>query len=180
MVVTDSPDIAEMVQILRDHGMDKNHRYWHPYLGYNYRMTNMQAAVGLAQLEKIDEILERKIAIADEYNRLLRKNPFVILPPKKDYAKSVYWMYSILLNGEYGGKRDELMDYLRNHKIETRPFFPPLHQQPIYQDRCETLMISNEISKRGLNLPSSVNIANSDIRLVSEKINYFTNFESKT
>lgn len=170
MVVTNSLDIAERVQILRDHGMDKNHRYWHPYLGYNYRMTNMQAAVGLAQLERIDEILEKKIAIADEYNRLLGQNPFITVPPRKEYAKNVYWMYSILLQGDFGEKRDELMDYLGKYGIDTRPFFPPLHQQPIYQNKCEDLIISNDVSKRGLNLPSSPNINSGDIQHISTKI----------
>lgn len=170
MVVTNDKAIADKVKILRDHGMDPNHKYSHPYLGYNYRITNMQAGIGVAQMKKIEKIIQRKREIASLYNSGLKNIHGITLPPQKKWAKNVYWLYSILINEkEIKISRDELINKLSLKKIDARPFFVALNKQIIYL-RDESLPISEEISKFGLSLPSSVNITNETIKHVIDSV----------
>lgn len=166
MIVTKHKDIADKVQLLRDHGMSATKRYWHTEVGYNYRMTNLQAALGLAQLEKIEDIIHTKIKIAEIYGKGLQSVKGIVLPPSNDWAKNVYWMYSIVIEEkEFGISRDELMKLLLREDIETRPLFPPLHTQPIY-NTGQSLAISQWLGKNGLSLPSSVNLSLNDQKRV--------------
>jgi perosamine synthetase len=170
MVVTNQPEIADKIRLLRDHGMSKSRRYWHTMLGYNYRLTNIQAALGVAQLEKIDSIIDKKITIANNYTEQLKNVPGIILPPRKDWAKNVYWMYSILVDEDkFGMDRDALIKILEREEIETRPFFPPIHTQPIY-NTGQQLPVSEWLSKRGMNLPSAVTIRPQQIERVCKII----------
>src|SRR5207247_9451469 len=91
MIVTDSDDLAAQLRVLRAHGMSEERRYWHPVLGFNYRLTNLQAAVGLAQIERADEILAAKHELARRYDAALRGIPGFTLPPDVDWATSVHW-----------------------------------------------------------------------------------------
>src|SRR4030067_694776 len=95
-------------------------------------MTNMQAAVGLAQVEQLEAFVEARRANAARYSQALRQIPGIVTPPEADWAKNVFWMYSILVEDDFGMTRDELRAYLANHGIETRTFFIPMHVQPIY------------------------------------------------
>jgi len=170
MITTNDTKIAEKIRLLRDHGMSKSRRYWHTYLGYNYRLTNLQAALGVAQMEKIETILEKKIEIAKIYSAQLQNIPGITLPPQNGWAKNVYWMYSILVDErEYGLDRDSVMTYLEEEDIETRPFFPPVHTQPIYHTG-QKLPISENLSKKGMNLPSAVTINTAQIKRVCNMI----------
>jgi len=170
MVVTDRSDLAERIRILRDHGMSPEQRYWHSVMGYNYRMTNLQAALGVAQMEKIDTILKTKRRIAEDYTDGLRDIPGIILPPKAPWAENVYWLYSILVDkNAFGIGRDDLMTALQSHGIETRHLFPPVHSQPIYKTG-QSLPVAEQISSKGLSLPSQVNLKKDDIEFVVRTI----------
>jgi len=163
MIVTNDSDLANKMRILRDHGMSPDKRYWHPVLGYNYRMTNIQAALGVAQMEKIETIIAAKRRIASYYTTHLGDIPGLQLPREATWAKNVYWLYSILVDeSKFGLSRDELMDHLKQQGIDTRPLFPPVHTQPIYQSN-RSLPVAEFLSENGLSLPSSVNLTESDL-----------------
>jgi perosamine synthetase len=156
MVMTNRDDLAASVQLLRDHGMSPERRYWHEVLGYNYRLTNLQAAVGVAQMEKIEDIIASKRSIARAYAQGLRDVPGVELPPEAPWAGNVFWLYSILLDPpRFGCTRDVFMEEMRDRGIDTRPLFPPVHTQPIYATG-QSLPVAEDLAARGVSLPSSL------------------------
>jgi perosamine synthetase len=170
MIVTDNEDLAEKMRILRDHGMDPERRYWHSVLGYNYRMTNIQAALGVGQMERIDQIVEQKRSNAALYNKGLQNIPGITLPPEAVWAKNIYWLYSILIDEEeFGMSSKELGEQLKKRGIETRPLFPPVHQQPIY-NTGQSLPVCEMLSRCGLSLPSSVNLNGDEIERITGEI----------
>jgi perosamine synthetase len=170
MIVTDDQKLAEKLCILRDHGMDKKRRYWHPVLGYNYRMTNIQAALGVAQMERIDQIIEKKRRNAAAFNKELQDIPGIILPPDAAWARNIYWMYSILVDEEkFKISSKELGERLKERDIETRSLFTPVHQQPIY-NTGQSLPVSERLSRCGLSLPSSVNLKGNEIERITREI----------
>lgn len=173
MCLTNDKKIAEKIEQLKDHGMSKERKYYHHNLGYNYRLTNIQAAIGLAQLEKIEKTIEIKRKNAQLYNSLLKDIKNVTLPIEEPWAKNVYWMYSILIEKNYKLKRDELITKLKNEGIETRPFFIPLHKMP-YLDEGLKLPIAEELGEKGINLPSSTKLTKEQIEKISETISNVT------
>lgn len=172
MVLTADPQLAERCRILRDHGMSPTRRYWHIALGYNYRMTNLQAAVGVAQIEKIDAIIAAKRRIAATYQAALAGLPGVTLPLEPAGTQSVYWLNSICIDpGSFGTDRDTVMAELKKEGIETRPVFPVLHQQPIYSGPGHAPMpVAEEISGRGVSLPSDASLSATEIQRVADCI----------
>ncbi len=171
---TDNKELYERMLLLRDHGMTSKKRYWHEFIGYNYRMTNMQAALGMAQLERLNYFIKRKREIADEYNKLL--NGYVTTHPAgKDY-NSTYWLYSILMEDEK--QRDGLMEYLYKNGIDTRRFFYPVHAMPPYSKFGNgNYPVSVKLAETGINLPSSVRLTNEEIKYISGKIYDFLSRE---
>ena len=172
MITTDDDVLAERARFLRDHAMSPNKRYWHTEIGFNYRMTNIQAAMGVAQMEKIEEYVERKRKIASSYNQALQGIPGISLPPEAAWATSVYWMYSILVDAPYQLSRDELMKALRTHNIDSRPFFYPIHTQPPYHT-LDSLPVAERLSRLGINLPSAVTITEADIARIAAVIRQY-------
>lgn len=162
--LTNDGALAERMRFLKDHGMSKEKRYWHTEVAFNYRMTNIQAAIGVAQLEKIDKVIEIKRKNAALYNSLLKDVKGVVLPAEKKWAKNVYWMYSILVD-----KRDELMKKLEKNGIDSRPFFYPIHIMPPYRTN-EDFPFTDEISRKGINLPSSPKLTEDEIKKVVKVI----------
>jgi perosamine synthetase len=169
MLVTDSPQWAERAEFLLDQAMSKERRYWHPEIGYNYRMANLQAAIGLAQTERLDEFVEKKRQIARWYTERLVDVPGLSLPPERPWARSVFWMYSVLIGNEFGLERDQLMTQLREQGIDSRPFFWPVHLLPVY-DRGESLPVAERLAQQGINLPSGVRLTESDVDQVADAI----------
>ncbi|MEK7218570.1 MAG: DegT/DnrJ/EryC1/StrS family aminotransferase, partial [Patescibacteria group bacterium] len=170
MVVTNSDAMAEKMRLLRDHGMSAERRYWHTVLGYNYRLTSLQAALGLAQMERISDVIDAKLKIADLYRQGLEGVPGMTLPACASWARNVYWLYSIVIDAErFGYSRDALMDLLKERGIDTRPFFPPLHKQPIYAN-SQHLPVSERLGDTGLSLPSSANLRPEHVARVCEEI----------
>ena len=170
MIVTDNEELAEKMRVLRDHGMDPKRRYWHSVLGYNYRMTNIQAALGVAQMERINQIIKQKRINATLYSKGLQDIPGITLPPEAVWAKNIYWLYSILIDEEeFGMSSKELGEQLQERGIETRPTFPPVHQQPIY-NTGQNLPVCEKMSNCGLSLPSSVNLNGDEIGKITQQI----------
>jgi perosamine synthetase len=169
MVVTDREDIASKARALRDHGMDPNRRYWHTLLGFNYRMTNLQAAVGVAQMERINEIIAHKLDMASAYRRLLSGALGVTLPAEVEGLRNVYWLFTLLLCPTVFGNRDSIVFRLNPKGIETRPVFPPVHTQPIYSTG-QHLPVAESISRTGISLPSSVGITGDDVSLICSSL----------
>jgi len=165
MVTTDDADLAARCRMLRDHAMPPERRYWHDEVGFNYRMTNLQAAVGVAQMARIDEFIARKRAIAQRYTEGLADIPGITLPVERDGYTNVYWMYSILIDQPFRLTRDELLPALRAYNIDSRPFFHPLDTLPPYQ--CATPSpTALRLSQQGLNLPSSPSLTDEQVTLI--------------
>jgi perosamine synthetase len=172
MCVTNNEQLADAMRRLRDHGMDPDKKFWHDRLGFNYRMTNLQAAVGVAQVKKLKGLIEKKRQIAAWYGTELEdlaRDDLIMRHPEPSWAKTVYWMYSILLNGRFPLSRDEVVTRLKDEGIETRPFFYPIHTFPWY-NKGETFPVAEALSRAGINLPSSANLRKSDVQMIAEKI----------
>jgi perosamine synthetase len=170
MIVTNNRKLADKIRLLRDHGMQKDRRYWHPVLGFNYRMTNIQAALGVAQMEKIDPILIKKRQIAKIYSKKLKNIAGLGLPSEAEWARSVFWLYSILIDQDILGiTRHQLMQRLREQGIETRPLFPVLHHQPIYTN-SQVMPVAEKLSSQGLSLPSSAHLSTESVERVANTI----------
>ncbi|MBW4360335.1 aminotransferase class I/II-fold pyridoxal phosphate-dependent enzyme [Flavobacterium taihuense] len=161
MVLFKDPVIANKAAVLRDHGMSKEKRYWHDFVGYNYRLTNLQAAIGVAQFERLSEFVNAKRKLAEIYNETLSKYSFFQIPMEKQDTYNSYWLYTFLVKEEAPFKREELMDYLNKKGVETRPVFYPLHVMPPYKlfGSNENLKVSTDISEIGMSLPSSVSLS---------------------
>jgi perosamine synthetase len=173
MCLTNDEDLYEKMKILRDHGMNKEKRYWHDYIGFNYRMTNLQAAVGVAQLKKINLFIEKKREIAKRYENGLKdleEKGFLTLHPELKWAKSIFWMYSILINDKVGINRDVFAQLLKEKGVDSRPFFYPAHVLPPYKKDNIKFKNSEFISRRGLNLPSSTILKEEDIDFIVDTI----------
>ncbi|ADZ42001.1 TPA: DegT/DnrJ/EryC1/StrS family aminotransferase [Yersinia enterocolitica] len=169
MVVCRDKEIYEKACHLKNQGVSASREYWHDILAFNYRMTNICAAIGLAQLERADQIIEKKRSISDWYKLYLKDLPLSI-HHEYDGATHSYWMCSILVNDS--NQRDPLRKYLKGHNIETRPVFPPSHLMP----HCfspEVFPIAESISISGINLPSYPDLIEEDIKMISVHIRNF-------
>jgi perosamine synthetase len=167
MVVTDDDQLAERLRLLRGQGMDPQLRYWHPTLGYNYRMTNIQAAIGLGQMEHVDQLIYDRRRIADWYRERLADVPTLTLLDEVPPASSVFWLYSVLV--DRAARRDSLMIELAEAGIETRPFFHPVHRFPMYQQaRTDNgCPVACDLAARGINLPTSSYLRETDIDAIA-------------
>jgi perosamine synthetase len=173
MVVTNSSDLAERLRLLRNLAFTKP-RFWHQEAGYNFRMTGYQAAMGLAQFNKIEQIISKKRHLAQTYNRYLSDVPGLRLPVEAEWARNVYWMYALVVQPEFGITRDQLMEQLRVNGIDTRTFFCPMNQQPCLQSRpgfrdvpCQ---VADRLWETGLYLPSSYTLADDTLLRIADKI----------
>lgn len=169
MVVFKDAGMAQRARILRDHGMSKKKRYWHDYAGFNFRMTNMQAAVGVAQMERIEELLNRKKFIFQTYDSLLSEHQGLSLLPKNSWSENSYWLYTIILDGYGEGARDLLLTYLGYRGIDARPGFYPLHLMDPYREFGHgTYPVSSYLSANSICLPSSFGLSNEEIPHIVE------------
>jgi perosamine synthetase len=169
MVLTDDAALAERCFFLGNQAKQKQNPYWHPEIGYNYRMTNMQAALGVAQLERIDELIAIRARNAVHYQRRLSALPGLTLPPCAEWAENVYWMYTVLVEDDYGLDRDTLMGLLRQQGIETRPAFYPIHTLPMY-DRGQRFPVAEELGRKGINLPSGATLTPEQVDTVCDAL----------
>jgi perosamine synthetase len=167
MVTTNNAKLYERAKFLRDQAMSVHKRYWHRAIGYNYRMTNVQAAIGLAQLRRIGTLLNRKREIFGWYKQAFGDGLDIKLNPEERWAKNVFWMVSLLLGRTTAISRDGLMTYLKRRGIDTRPFFYAISQMPMYRSK---LMNPNalDISSRGINLPSGYSLSRRDVFTITK------------
>jgi len=170
MVVTDDDALAERARRLKDLAHDPGRRFLHTELAFNYRMTNVQAAIGLAQLEEIDRFIGLKRKMADAYARGLSGLSGLRLPVEKPWARNVYWMYAVVVEEEFGLSRDALMAALREAGVDTRSFFIPVHRQPVFARdpayRRVSCPVAEELSGTGLYLPSGLALTAAQIKSV--------------
>lgn len=171
MITTDDSAIAERACSLRSLAYGAERKFMHADLGFNYRMTNLQAALGCAQLEKIEDVIENKRRVARLYTEQLSGVKEIRLPVEKPYARNVYWMYHIVLRGFERKGRDLIMQRLSERGIETRPAFIPYNLQEIFirdgLTQPELCPVANQIAESGLYLPSSASLTAEDIQWVS-------------
>jgi perosamine synthetase len=172
MITTDDAEIARLARNLRDHAFSKERHFWHKYIGFNYRMTNMQAAVGLAQTEQLEGFVEARRRNAARYSAALREISGLVTPPEAGWARNVFWMYSILVEDEFGMTRDGLRTYLANHGIETRTFFIPMHLQPIYYRafKGQRYPVAEMLCQRGFYLPSASSLTTREIDYITANV----------
>jgi len=167
MVLVRRPELAERAQGLRNLCFQKKQRFLHDELGYNFRLTNLQAALAIGQIERMEQIVARKRAIAAIYTELLGDIPGLQLPVEEPWAKNVYWVYGVVLGEELGLDAVQLAGRLRDSGIETRPFFLGMHQQPVFQKmglfRGERFVVAERLAQRGLYLPSGLTIDDAEI-----------------
>lgn len=176
MVIFKDQATYERAAVLRDHGMSKSKRYWHDEVGFNYRLTNLQAAIGVAQMERMDEFLDAKRQIAAWYNRELAKSSYFTLPPAEELGvKNSHWLYTFLVNSTSSFTRDQLIAFLGANGIESRPVFYPLHEMPPYTTfgDAANLQQSVVISRTGLSLPSSPILEEDEVKFICERILYY-------
>lgn len=163
MVLTDDPDIAERSRSLRNLCFQPKQRFFHDELGYNFRITNMQAALGLAQFERLPEFIALKREHGRSYQRHLQDVPGLQLPlDQTEYAENIYWVFAIVLKDEVPFAADEAMTKLKDLGIGTRPFFYPMHQQPVFKRMGyfagADCPVSERIARRGFYIPSGLSL----------------------
>jgi len=170
MVLTDNAEYAEKARSLRNLCFKKNYRFYHTELGHNFRLTNLQAAIGLAQVERVEQLVEKKRWMGKLYTEKLRDIPELQLPIEKSWAKSVYWMYGVVLDKKTGIDASELARRLRKHGVDTRPFFLGMHEQPVLHGlglcKDEHYPVAEKIARQGLYLPSGLTLTENDINTV--------------
>ncbi|QZY54299.1 LegC family aminotransferase [Crassaminicella profunda] len=169
MLVSNDEKFAEKAKFLSTQTkvVEENKSFYHPEIGFNYRMPNVLAAMGCAQLENIDEYIQAKRDHAMYYNELLKDVKGITLPIEKIGARNVHWLYAVLIEEDYGISRDEVIKRLNEKGIEARPFFMPVHHMPPYKE-CKhgDMIITDELGERGINLPSSVSLKREDIEYI--------------
>jgi len=177
MVTTADPEIADKVRRLKGQGLAKDREYWHDLVGYNYRMTNICAAIGCAQMDAIEEVIAMKQAVAGWYREALSGLPAEVHGTRPGSFNS-YWMVSILT--DQAEDRDRLRAHLKEDGIETRPLFPPMHLMPVYQRPGERFARAEGLAQRGLNLPSYPELSRDDVAEISNSIaRYFGRGEAR-
>ncbi len=164
MVLTTNPRLYQKMALLRDHGMTAARHHWHEVAGLNCRMANIQGAIGVAQMDKLDGFLRHRRRLSGRYQERLSDLPGILLPKQAAWAESVHWFLTILVDpGRAGCTRDELTMQLAQEGIFGRPVFCPLHEQPAYPDSNEVFPVTDWVSKAGLSLPNTNHVTLEDV-----------------
>ena len=155
---------------LRNHGMDEKKKYWHNQIGFNFRMTNLQAAIGVAQFEKINYFIRNKINIANEYKKNLQGFKNIVLPFEEKWAQHSYWLYTVLIKNISKNTGDKLIKKLNDAGIEARPMFYPASDMKIYRKFINKNSKFKKISYSGISLPSFVGLKKKQIKSICKKL----------
>lgn len=171
MVVTNDDRLAALMRQIKGQGMDPQRRYWFPMIGYNYRMTNIEAAIGLAQLEKFDWHFAQRRRIASYYKSRFNESTGVKIQEEQPWAVSSYWMTSVILGNNFPS-RDEVIRKMAEANIETRPFFYPMHILPMYMESTNgrSFPVADHVSAQGMNLPSSGNLTTEELDYICDTL----------
>lgn len=175
MVLTDDDALAERCRALRDLCFQAKKRFVHEELGYNFRMSNLQAAIGVAQLERLKEFIARKRHMGELYTtRLLQVEGLELMLPRTSYAENIYWVYGMVLKDEVPFDAAEAMRRLGEQGIGTRPFFWPMHEQPVFWKmglfRNESYPVAERLARRGFYIPSGMALTESQMEEVAEAV----------
>jgi len=171
MLTTDDEALYKKMKLLRSQGVDPNKRYWHTTVAYNYRMTNLQAAVGLAQLENAAWHLEQRRRVAGLYAKYLPPlDGLVTVQEIPEGAEHVYWMNSVLLTKAVQAERDAVMEKMEEAGVEMRPLFYPMHTMPPYEDKTAHFPVAEALSARGINLPSHGLLTEEQVKYVVDML----------
>jgi perosamine synthetase len=170
MLVTNDEAIYQRAAHLADHGRDKTRPFYITSVGYKYKLSNLQAAMGLAQLERIEELVERKRLIFNWYQKRLANLKGVALNVEQPWARNIYWMTSIVLDDSLNIKRDNVLAGLKQFGVDCRPFFPPISTFPMFVSCASQNPVAHDVSPRGINLPSGHNLTESDVDRVCEAL----------
>lgn len=174
MILTDDPRLADRARSLRNLCLQAGRRFYHEELGFNFRLTNLQAALGLAQVERMDQLVARKRRLAADYTARLQHLTGLELPVEEPWARSVFWMYGLVLSEEHGVDAAELAARLGRRGVETRPFFLGLHEQPALRRRGlfrgERYPVAERLARQGLYLPSGLGLTDEQLATVCEAV----------
>ena len=188
MCTTNDPTLDKEIRALKEHYLgvpptgtytkNASDKFIHKKVGFNYRMTNLQAAIGVAQVENAEMLVDAKINLGKRYNQQLKDVKGLILPKEKQGCKNVYWMYGVVLGDEIKMDNKQVMEKLMERGIETRIFFLPMHKQPVYYNKtvenspdCSgDFPVSEKLSRRGFYVPSSGNLSDEDLEKVCEAL----------
>jgi len=174
MCTTNNSNLNERMRVLRDHGMDKFKRYWHNEIGYNYRMTNLNAAIGVAQMEQIDLFLEKRQMLRIQYDKSINFNSNLLKPINSIFGNEVEWFYNLNLSSTTKVNRDKLINELSKVGIDSRPFFYPLHLMPPYlkyKTTSNNLINAEAFGKCGINLPLYPSLSLENVKFISTELN---------
>jgi perosamine synthetase len=185
MILTNSEEISTKARLLKNLAFENSKisdkGFEHNYIGFNYRMTNLQAAIGLAQVEKLDLIVAKKRKIATFYNSFFNNIEGITLPIEQNWAKNVYWMYGILIEENFPLTREQLRNQLFRNGIETRTFFTGMHHQPAFSNynfyQSKLYPVSDSIEKKGLYLPSAPSLTKQELKYVVNSISNILKIE---
>lgn len=171
MVLVRTPELAEKACSLRNLCFQKHQRFCHEELGYNFRLTNLQAALGVGQIERINTIIDKKRAVAARYTSLLSGISSIALPREEAWAKNVYWVYGIVLDESTGLSSVTMADHLKKHGIETRPFFLGMHEQPVFKRMGlfsgDKFPVAERLARQGIYIPCGLTITDEQIEYVA-------------
>jgi perosamine synthetase len=174
MLLVDDDELAARARRLRNLGFQPGRRFLHAELGFNFRLTNLQAALGVTQIERMDEIVERKRRLGQAYTARLSELAGLELQVQQPWAKSVYWMYGVVVREDTGLDAAEFGRRLADRGVETRPFFLGMHEQPALHDRGlfagESYPVAERIARQGLYLPSGLGLAEAEIDRVCQAV----------
>ena len=174
MVLTDDLPLAEKLRSLRNLYFQTDRRFSHEELGFNFRMTNLQAAIGLAQMERVEQIVAKKRWIGQEYTKRLQGISGLQLPVEEPWARNIYWMYGVVVAEETGIDAGALAQKLTERGVETRPFFRGMHEQPVFRKRGwfknESYPVTERLSRRGLYLPSGMALTEEQLAHVATAV----------
>ena len=170
MVVFKDKKTADKAKIMRDHGMSPQKKYWHEFAGVNFRMTNMQASIGVAQLKKINNFLLKRKNVFQRYDKHFKSNSQLLLLPKNSWSENSYWLYTLVVSEFTEKKRDKLLKALSDRGIDARPGFYPLHKMPPYQkySNGSDYPISSFLGTSTINLPSSPGLTSDEIDHIAQ------------
>jgi perosamine synthetase len=172
MITTDNDDLAKQIRLLKNQGMTKEHRYWHPVVGYNYRLTNLQAAIGVAQLERLAELLARHREVASWYKEALTGVRGLWWQREKEWARHAWWQFVVIIEDEFGADRDAVINRLQANGVDARRLYYPMHQQPIYEEsaRGREYPVADYLAARGVCLPTWSGLKREDVHYVCEQL----------
>ena len=174
MLVTDDDGLAQRARLLRNLAFEPGRRFRHDRLGFNFRMSNLQAALGVPQVARMDDIVAKKRSMAAAYMMGLHDLAGITLPVEEPWAKSVFWMYGLVVDPETGLDAEALAERLADRGVETRPFFLGLHEQPVFQRlgwfTHQKFPVAERLARQGLYLPSGLRLQPEQIEQVIDAV----------